>query len=94
MMPISVLLILIIGISLAAYLYLRPLQFLTNNEWLISHSVLIIALTFVLGSLWLNRDQFTQVTFLMAGIWGFAGGVCFVVVFIVRRLPGSLARGR
>ena len=85
-MPISVSLGLIIVISLAAYFYLRPLRFLSATEWLISHSVIIVALSLVLAWLWLNRAQFAQVPLLMAGIWGIAGGICLVVVFVIRRL--------
>lgn len=87
-MSIYVSLGLIFVISLAAYLYLRPLRFLTAKEWLISHSVILVALSFVLAWLWFNRAQFKEIPLLMAGIWGIAGGICFVVVFVVRRLGG------
>ncbi len=77
---------LIIVISLASYFYLRPLRFFSGKEWLISHSVILVALSLILVWLWLNRAQFNEIPLLMAGIWGITGGVCFVVVFIVRRL--------
>ena len=85
-MPISISLGLIIVISLAAYFYLRPLRILSTAEWLISHGIIMVALLFVLGWLWMNRAQFVQIPLLMAGIWGITGGICFVVVFVIRRL--------
>ena len=84
-MPISITLILIVGLSIVVYFSLRPLQFFSNKQWLISHSFIVIGLGLILGWLWFNRNQFEQITMLMGGIWTLAGGLCFVVGYIIRR---------
>jgi hypothetical protein len=85
-MPISILLALIVGISVAEYFLLRPLQVFSDNQFLISHGFILVGLGFILGWLWLNQGQFEHITMLMGGIWTVAGGLCFVVVYAVRRM--------
>ena len=87
-MPISVLIALIIGLGVAMYFLVRPLQVLSKREWLISHGFIIVGLLLILGWLWLNRSQFRQITMLMGGIWTLFGGFCFVVTYVLRRLQG------
>jgi len=87
-MPISVLIALIIGLSVALYFLQRPLRVLSKREWLISHGFIIVGLLLILGWLWLNRSQFRQITMLMGGIWTLFGGFCFVVTYVLRRLQG------
>jgi hypothetical protein len=84
-MPISILLALIVGMSVAMYFYLRPLQVFSNKQWLISHGFMLVGLGLILGWLWFNRDQFEGVTMLMGGIWTVAGGLCFAMIYAVRR---------
>ncbi len=88
-MPISVLIALLVGISVAMYFVLRPLKVLSRREFLISHVFIIIALVLILGWLWFNRSQFEEITMLMGGIWTLFGGFCFVGVYALRRLKGS-----
>ncbi len=88
-MPISVLIAFIIGLSVAMYFFLRPLQVLSKREWLIGHGFIFISLALILGWLWLNRGQFQEITMLMGGIWTLFGGLCFVVIYVSRRLKGS-----
>lgn len=87
-MPISVLIALIIGLSIAMYFLIRPLQVLSKREWLISHGFIIAGLAIILGWLWFNKDQFPKTTMLMGGIWTLFGGFCFVVSYALRRLKG------
>jgi len=84
-MPISVLLALIAGISCASYFFLRPLQCFSNKAWLISHGVIFASLGFILGWLWLNRSAFEHITMLMGGIWTLTSGLCFVMVYALRK---------
>ena len=84
-MPISISLALIVGMSVAVYFLVRPLQVFSNKQWLISHGFMLIGLGLILGWLWFNRDQFEQITMLMGGIWAVAGGLCFVMGYAVRR---------
>jgi hypothetical protein len=88
-MPLAVLIILIVVLSIISYFFLRPLQVLSKKEFLISHSLIAIGLLLLLGWLWLNKDQFTEVTMLMGGIWTLFGGLCFATTFIVRRINRS-----
>ncbi len=88
-MPISVLIVLMVGLSVAMYFLQRPLQILSKREWLISHAFIIIGLLLILGWLWLNQDQFQKITMLMGGIWTLFGGFCFVVTYVSRRLKGK-----
>ena len=88
-MPISVLIAFIIGLSVAMYFFLRPLQVLSKREWLISHGFIFVGLAFFLGWLWLNRGQSVGSTMLMGGIWTLFGGLCFVAIYVSRRLKGS-----
>jgi peptidoglycan biosynthesis protein MviN/MurJ (putative lipid II flippase) len=82
-MPISILLALIVGTSVAMYFYLRPLQVFSNKQWLISHGFMLVGLGLMLGWLWFNRDQFDEgVTMLMGGIWT---SLCFAMIYAVRR---------
>jgi len=85
-MPISVLIALIIGLSVALYFLVRPLQVLSKREWLISHGFIIVGLALILGWLWFNKGQFWEITMLMGGIWTLFGGFCFVVSYALRRL--------
>ena len=88
-MPLSIFLILVIGLSVAIYFLIRPLRVFSTRQWLISHGFLLIGLVLILGWIWLNRGQSEQITMLMGGIWTLAGGSCFVVGTIVRRrAPG------
>ena len=88
-MPILILLALIVGISVAVYLFLRPLQVFSNKQWLISHGLLLVGLGLISGWLWFNQGQFERITMLMGGIWTLAGGLCFVMGYAVRgRIKG------
>jgi uncharacterized membrane protein YphA (DoxX/SURF4 family) len=84
-MPVSVFLTLVVGISVAVYFLIGPLQVFSSKQWLISHSFMLVGLGLILGWLWFNRDQFEQITMLMGGIWTVAGGLCFVMGYAVRR---------
>ncbi len=88
-MPISVLIALIIGLSVALYFLVRPLQVLSKKEWLISHGFIIVGLALILGWLWFNKGQFREITMLMGGIWTLFGGFCFVASHALRRLKRS-----
>ena len=88
-MPIYVLIALIIGLSIAIYFFLRPLQILSGRECLISHGFIIIGLALILGWLWFNGDQYREITMLMGGIWTLFGGFCFVGTYVLRRLKRS-----
>ena len=88
-MPISVLIVLMVGLSVAVYFLLRPLQILSKKEWLMSHGFIIVGLALILGWLWLNRGQLREITMLMGGIWTLFGGFCFVVTYVLRRLKGK-----
>ena len=83
-MPVSILLALLVGISVAMYFYLRPLQVFSNKQWLISHGLMLVGLGLILGWLWFNRDQFEEITMLMGGIWTADGGLCFAMIYAVR----------
>ena len=52
--PISVLVVLILGLTSAMYFVLRPLKILGKREFLISHGFIVVGLLIVLGWLWLN----------------------------------------
>ena len=84
-MPISISLALIVGMSVAVYFLVRPLQVFSNKQWLISHGFMLVGLGLILGWLWFNRDQFEQITMLMGGIWTVAGGLCFVVGYALTK---------
>ncbi|MDH5394308.1 MAG: hypothetical protein OEY11_14065 [Gammaproteobacteria bacterium] len=84
-MPVSILLLLIVGISIVMFFYLRPLKFYTRQEWLISHGFIIGGLVLVLGWIWINREPYQEITMLMGGIWTLAGALCFVVGYIVKK---------
>jgi hypothetical protein len=85
-MPLAVLVILVVVLSILSYFFLRPLQVLSKKEFLISHSLIAIGLLLLLGWLWLNKDQFAEVTMLMGGIWTLFGGLCFATTYILRRM--------
>ena len=87
-MPVSILLALFVGGSLAVYFLVRPLQVFSNKQWLISHGFIIFGLGSILGWLWFNRNQFEQITMLMGGIWTVAVGLCFVVGGLYRNKEG------
>ena len=53
-MPISVLVALIVGLTLAMYFVLRPLKIFSKKEFLISHGYMVVGLAIVLGWLWMN----------------------------------------
>ncbi len=57
-MPIVVLVALIIGLTLAMFLFLRPLKVLAKKEFLISHGFIIAGLFVILGWLWLNLPEY------------------------------------
>ena len=84
-MSISITLALMLGGSLAVYFLVRPLQFFSNKQWLISHAFIVTGLGLILGWLWINRAQYEQVTMLMGGIWTVAGGLCFIMGYTVKR---------
>jgi hypothetical protein len=88
-MSIAVLIILIVGISIAMYFFLRPLQVLSKRQWLVSHGFIFAGLGFILGWLWLSRGQSQGATMLMGGIWTLFGGLCLVVTYALRRLKRS-----
>ena len=87
-MPISVLIALIIGMTVAMCLYLRPLQVFSRKEWLLSHGFIVVGLLLILGWLWMNGGRFGEITMLMGGIWTLSGGFCLVAVYVVRRPRG------
>ncbi|MEZ4519851.1 MAG: hypothetical protein R3C44_24480 [Chloroflexota bacterium] len=68
-------------------MYLRPVQVLTQNQWLISHLFIWIGLGLVMGHIaLLHTDDLREVSMLLGGIWTLAGGICFAVVYIVRQM--------
>jgi hypothetical protein len=87
-MPIVVLVVLIIGLTLAMFLFLRPLKVLAKKEFLISHGFIIAGLFVILGWLWLNLPEY-EATMIMGGIWTLFGGLCFVSVYISRKFRGK-----
>lgn len=84
-MSISITLVLMIGLSVVVYFLVRPLQVFRKKEWFVSHSFLTIGLGLILGWLWVNRSQYEEITMLMGGIWTFAGGICFVAGYTLKR---------
>jgi hypothetical protein len=88
-MPLSILLALIIGLTIATYFILTPLRVLNKREFLISHAFIIVGLLIILGWLWLNRDHFRQATMIVGGIWTLFGGLCFASVYALRNLKGK-----
>lgn len=88
-MPLSILLALIIGLTIATYFILTPLIVLNKREFLISHGFIVVGILIVLGWLWLNRDHIRQATMIMGGIWTLFGGLCFVSVYALRSLKGK-----
>jgi hypothetical protein len=87
-MPIVVLVALIIELTLAMFLFLRPLKVLAKKEFLISHGFIIAGLFVILGWLWLNLPEY-EATMIMGGIWTLFGGLCFVSVYISRKFRGK-----
>lgn len=86
-MPLWMLLLLIIGLSVIMYFYLRPVKVLTQSQWIISHLFIWIGLWLIMGHILLmNTEHPEQVSMLLGGIWTLAGGVCFAAVFVSRRL--------
>ena len=83
-MPVSVLVALIAGLTLAMYFVLRPLKIFSTKEFLISHGYIVVGLLIILGWLWLNGDQFREATMIMGGMWTVFGGLCCVAVYVVR----------
>jgi hypothetical protein len=88
-MPVPVLIALIVGLTIALYFTLVPLQVISRNEFIVSHGFIVVGLLIILGWIWLNRDQFREATMIMGGIWTLSGGVCFVAVYALRRLKGK-----
>ena len=94
-MPFWLLLLLIVGLSIAMYFYLRPVQVLTRSQWLISHIFIWVGLWLIMGHILLiNIENTQQVSMLLGGIWTLAGGLCFAVVFIVRRFKANTPSGQ
>ncbi len=88
-MPISVLVALIAGLTMAMYFVLRPLKIFSEKEFLISHGYIVVGLAIVLGWLWTNGDQFREATMIMGGIWTVFGGLCFIAVYVSRSAKGN-----
>ncbi len=88
-MPISVLIALIVGLTIAMFLILRPLRILGNGQFLMSHGYIVVGLLIVLGWLWLNRDQWRGATMIMGGLWTLFGGLCFIAVYVLRSAKGK-----
>ena len=86
-MPFWMLILLIVGLSIAIFLVQRPLQVLTQSQWIISHLFLWIGLWLIMGYILLtNIENIEQVSMVVGGIWTLAGGVCFVVAYIIRQM--------
>jgi hypothetical protein len=85
-MPISILIALIAGLTIALYFTLVPLRILSRKEFIVSHGFIIVGIFLVFGWIWLNKDQFREATMVMGGIWTLFGGLCFVAVYALRRL--------
>jgi hypothetical protein len=88
-MPVSILILLIVGLTVGLYFTLVPLQILSRREFIVSHSFIIVGIFLILGWIWLNKDQFREATMIMGGIWTLFGGLCFVAVYALRRLKGK-----
>ncbi len=88
-MPISVLIPLIAGLTLAMYLVLRPLKIFSKKEFLVSHGYIVVGLAIVLGWLWMNRGQFREATMIMGGVWTVFGGLCFISVYALQISKGK-----
>jgi len=94
-MPFWLLLLLIVGLSVAMYFFLRPVLVLTRSQWLISHIFIWVGLWLIMGHILLmNIDNTQQVSMLLGGIWTLAGGLCFAIVFIVRRFKANAPSGQ
>jgi hypothetical protein len=88
-MPVSILIALIIGLTIALYFTLVPLRILSRKEFIGSHGFIVVGLLLILGWIWSNRDQFREATMIMGGIWTLFGGLCFAAVYALRRLQGK-----
>ena len=94
-MPFWLVLVLIVGLSAAIYFVLRPVQVLTRTEFIISHLFIVVGLWLIMGHILLmNADHVEDVSMVVGGIWTLAGGVCFAVVYVSRRLKMKSAAER
>ena len=88
-MPVSILILLIVGLTVAMYFTLIPLEVLSRREFVVSHSFVVAGLLLILGWIWFNKDQFREATMIMGAIWTLFGGLCFVAVYALRRQRGK-----
>ena len=94
-MPLWILLLLIVGLTVAMYFMLRPVQVLSPKQWLASHLVIWIGLWLIMGHILLmNVDNPQQVSELLGGIWTLGGGVCLAVVYMVRQFKKNSSPNR
>lgn len=84
-MPLWLLIVLIIVLSIVMYFVLRPLKVLSVKEWIISHLFIIIGLILLIAWLWLNKGDYWNMAMLGGAIWTISGGICFAVVYVIRR---------
>lgn len=87
--PVPVLFALVVGIPVIVYFCIRPLQVLTQNQWLISHAFIVIGLLLLTAYFLINQNASRQITLLAGGVWSLAGGVCFVATFLSRRFKNK-----
>lgn len=85
MMPISVLITVIAGLTIGMYFVLRPLKVMNTKDFIVSHGFVVVGLLLIIGWIGLNREKFLQATMLMGGIWTLFGGLCLVTVYVLRK---------
>lgn len=90
-MPLWVLILMIVGITTAMFFYLRPLQVLTKQQFVVSHIFIVTGMLLVIGYLlFQNLENIRDVTMIMGGLWTLAGGVCFGAVYVSRQLKKAI----
>ena len=82
--------VLVLVIPVIVYFCIRPLQVLTQKQWLVSHAFIVIGLLLLTGYLLFNQNMSREITMLAGGIWTVAGGLCFVATFLSRRFKNKV----
>ena len=96
-MPVLVLIALVVGLTLASYLVLRPRRMLTRSMVAVSHGMIWVGLVLIWGHVALRppRLPLAETTMLLGGMWTLGGGICFAIVWLSRALAGRApASGR
>jgi len=92
MLPLWMSILLIVGLSVVIFFIIRPLKVLTSAQWITSHLFLWLGLWIIMGYVLLtNLENTDRAGMLMGGIWTLAGGMCFVVGYIVHQFKKDIA---